>query len=680
MDKKKKSLALEVKRSGVHLEKLIQNAYKTSHLVDLISINQKNCIEQLGTKDKIKDRITPLEGLQDVNNQLVQTKVHLITENTGTKIYNKDGQILRQEKNKLGQKFEYEYKNLEQIKYLQFKGQYGVNGYRINQWDYFWKGEYIGGGLYNHLGQKVGNWIDLQENYREKQKIIEKGSYKEGQRFGFWNLYWNQHQIGGGSYSDDGQSMKIGKWIEISDGYEKYAKITYKGEYKRGKKVNMWETWFDNQLSKSQYQIGGGLYDDRGDAIKIGQWIELNDNFSHDFQLIYQGEYKNSNKVGVWIMKFGGSYMQDTKKIYISGGGSYDERGYCIKIGKWVELSAKFCSKWLVTFKGEYKNGKKLVDGILHYLELRCKIFGGGQYDEEGQQKKIGKWIELNDEFCDQFYVTNQGEYNNDHKVGKWNITIYSKSNRNECAGGGCYDQKGDGIKIGKWIELCDDFNKNRQIIYKGKYQNGQKAGKWDIFFVQKCGDEERKKKIGGGSYDDKGDGSKIGKWIELCDGFNIDKQITYKGKYQYGQKVGLWDVIFNHRYGENEKKIKIGERLYDEKGDGYKIGKWIEICDQFKKDRQIIYKGEYKNERKIGRWGTFLLDIQANQFYIGGGSYDEGGNGIKIGNWIELDDDYSYSCQEIYTGDYKNGIKVGIWVKRNASSPNSCQEIIYDN
>lgn len=40
------------------------------------------------------------------------------------------------------------------------------------------------------------------------------------------------------------------------------------------------------------------------------------------------------------------------------------------------------------------------------------------------------------------------------HYLNRCNIIMYL----NFYSGGGSYDEKGDEIKIGKWIELCDYF------------------------------------------------------------------------------------------------------------------------------------------------------------------------------------------------------------------------------
>ncbi|CAK67651.1 unnamed protein product (macronuclear) [Paramecium tetraurelia] len=46
--------------------------------------------------------------------------------------------------------------------------------------------------------------------------------------------------------------------------------------------------------------------------------------------------------------------------------------------------------------------------------------------------------------------------------------------------------------------------------------------------------------------------------------------------------------------------------------------------------------------------------------FFSGGGSYDEEGN--KLGNWVEVSEDFSEESQVTYVGVYNNGKKVGRW------------------
>ncbi|CAD8130338.1 unnamed protein product [Paramecium sonneborni] len=73
--------------------------------------------------------------------------------------------------------------------------------------------------------------------------------------------------------------------------------------------------------------------------------------------------------------------------------------------------------------------------------------------------------------------------------------------------GGGSYDQEGNQNKVGKWKELDKRFWINRQIIYAGEYNvEGMKVGRWDIMYDNEFG----YKTIGDGSYDQEGSQKKI--------------------------------------------------------------------------------------------------------------------------------------------------------------------------
>ncbi|CAD8116807.1 unnamed protein product [Paramecium primaurelia] len=475
-------------------------------------------------------------------------------------IYTKNGAILRIDNIKDDTEQPQVLNNFEQIKYLQWIGEFGQRGKKIGRWSIQWNGEFLKnvGGHYNDDGQKDGKWKDIIFNYWNKAKVYEVGEYVKGKRKGNWKYIYENKKIDGGVYNEQGQ--KEGIWIELSEGFYSDSQVIYNGEYQNGKKVGRWnikkrvKMLADHMMKEVTQRLGNGLIFLRDFSFPLKQFIEVNIKTAKKLVcgIFYWFSY-------IGIMRKNNKCKNNIKcvinTVHVSGGGSYDERGDCIKIGKWVELSAKFCSLSKVTFKGEYENGKKIGrwDTALSGIEI-----GGGSYDKEGQQIKIGKWIELNDELCSEFYVTYNGEYKNDQKVGKWNINIqHIKDKWNECIGDGLYDQKGDGIKIGKWIELCDGFNQQKQITYKGNYQNGVKVGKWVIFFNQKLRNNE-KKKIGGGFYDEKVNGMKIGKWVELCNGFNQQKQITFKGNYQNGVKVGKWNLYFYVKQGDNEKKKKM--------------------------------------------------------------------------------------------------------------------------
>ncbi|CAD8213746.1 unnamed protein product [Paramecium pentaurelia] len=55
-----------------------------------------------------------------------------------------------------------------------------------------------------------------------------------------------------------------------------------------------------------------------------------------------------------------------------------------------------------------------------------------------------------------------------------------------ECfSGGGLYDQKCNGMKIGKRIELDKGFYNGKQITHIGEYKTGKKFDIWDIWCIK---------------------------------------------------------------------------------------------------------------------------------------------------------------------------------------------------
>ncbi|CAD8112997.1 unnamed protein product [Paramecium primaurelia] len=568
---KKKFVSSKIQKTGVLFEKLLQNA---------------NQVKQ-------EESIIQLEGVEKINNQLMKTSFELITQKNGNKVYQKDGQILRIQKNILGQKSEQLLYNLEQIKHLEFQGQYGVNGYKINQWNYFWKGQQIGGGVYNSNGEKEGNWIDLCDNYWDQKNIIEKGYYEQNKKIGVWNIIWDNQEIGGGQYEN---GIKTGKWIVLSDEFKESFQVTYRGEYKNGYKVGSWDINYEGE------DIGGGSYDENG--VKIGKWIELIEGFKNYQNLTYNGEYINGNKIGQWDINYEGENI---------GGGLYDEDGG-VKIGKWIDIGEGFEKESQITYISEYKNGKQIGRQNIwykkNYGDFKNEQIGGGLYDDGGHGIKIGSWIEISDRFKGDSQVIFRGDYVNGKKIRKWEILFRDKSKDNfELIAGGQYDEENDDIKIGKWIEIDNRFASYSQIIQIGEYKDRKKIGRWDIMYRQ---DEKSSfQQIGGGKYND--DGIKIENWTEIGDRFWRDLQIITRGEYKKGKKTGKWEILYKGKGRENFEQIAGGS--YDEVNYGIKIGKWKELDDGFNYNKQVIYDGEYKNGKKDSKWTE--IDIKKNKSAI---------------------------------------------------------------
>ncbi|CAD8214782.1 unnamed protein product [Paramecium pentaurelia] len=281
-----------------------------------------------------------------------------------------------------------------------------------------------------------------------------------------------------------------------------------------------------------------------------------------------------------------------------------------------------------ITYNGRYQCDKKV--GRLEFIMDQNKCISIQQIKFYQTLVVEDNMIELSENFRLNSQVIYEGEYCNGNKVGKWNI--YFRFKGNKLIGGGSYDNEGL-HKIGRWIELSDCYEQDRQVTYHGEYRNGKKVGRWDIYFNK----INKQYLIGGGSYDEDGL-YKIGMWVEWSE---HDGQITYNGEYRNGKKVGRWDIYF---FNIN-KNYLIGGGLYDEEG-LYKIGRWIEVSNVFEVDRQVTYNGEYRNGKKVGRWDIYFKFVENKQ--IGGGLYDEEGE-IKVGRWIELSDNFHQGEQLIY-------------------------------
>ncbi|CAD8157751.1 unnamed protein product [Paramecium pentaurelia] len=610
--------------------------------------------------------------------------------------------------------------NLEQIRNLDWKGLFGKNNQKTGFWNAYWnqqKLELVGGYLWN--GSKIGNWIDLFQNYFCQSQVFEIGEYQENKKKGRWKYTFENIEIGGGSYFSEGEmnNIKIGKWIDLDDEFRSNKQVTYNGEYKFGKKVGRWDIYFRNEQNNAFQLIGGGFYDERGDGFKNGRWIELDEEFNCNKQVIFIGVYNNGKKIGKWDIWFRQEISQSFTSI---GGGLYDEGNDGVKIGKWIDLDEGFYYEKQVTYNGEYKNGKKVGrwDIFLKKIQkVNFKKMGGGTYD---QGIKKGQWIDLDEWFYIKKYVTWKGKYENGRKCGEWDIR-YLDNSPITIIGGGTY---GLGIKSGQWTDLEEQFNDKKQAIHKGKYQNGKKVGRWDILYrnnqtgefttmqnilYKVCNQNVQvevvitikvlkkdigliqrrnlilknnqllqvnmkmvKKLVNGINFNIMNNKNIFGRdlWSMIYSEIKyIKKKISKKQSIKGNRKIpekqvdGISIVEINNRNQlQNDKSIS-GGGLYDEGNDGMKIGKWIDLDEGFYYGQYVTYNGEYKNGKKVGRWDILYRKNQTGEFTtIGGGNYDEGG--IKIGEWTDLVGKFDINQKLIIAGKYENGKKIGQWDK----------------
>ncbi|CAD8089124.1 unnamed protein product [Paramecium sonneborni] len=236
------------------------------------------------------------------------------------------------------------------------EGEFGKVKKKSGKWRAFWSGlvyKEVGG--YYDNGLKQGLWSEFIKNYSRKAQICENGYYLNDQKQGKWNYIYKNNIIGWGLYNQ--LAEKQGKWIELSDGFSNYSQVTYNGEYQNGKKAGRWDILFRDQRQYRFQQIGGGLYNA---GVKVGMWIELSDGFQIYSKVTFQGIYKNGNKVGKWDIKI---YKFDGKSN-CSGGFYKEVEGCYTKMGKWIEQGYGLNLYSQVILEGEYKNGRKLVNWI----------------------------------------------------------------------------------------------------------------------------------------------------------------------------------------------------------------------------------------------------------------------------------------------------------------------------
>ncbi|CAD8203972.1 unnamed protein product [Paramecium pentaurelia] len=538
--------------------------------------------------------------------------------------------------------------NFNQDENVYFNGAYS-NDLKIGMWNINQREEKgdqkIAGGVYNEQGLKEGLWLDVSPEFQKDSKIFYKGNYQNGRKIGRWETIYQNNSIGGGFY--DNQELKIGQWAEICDNFWNKCQVVYHGEYKNGKKYGRWDISYKEQILIWPEWIGGGQYDEQG--CKIGKWVDLSNNFHDDNQSTYNGEYKNGKKQGIW----------DLKNIDILiGGGLYDEDG--LKNGIWIDQSDIFGADNIVTFQGNYQHGKRINNWTWNYFtEWNNDIqkIDGGFYNAECQ--KDGIWLDLSDNFENYNQIIYQGEYQNGHKQGKWDIKFrYYLDNDFDLIGGGCYDK--DGYRNDQWLDLSENYSKKNQVVYKGKYKKSKKYGEWEIQY--------KNEQIGGGFYEEFD--QKNGVWIELSDQFNQACKILNSGEYIEGKKFGRWQIKYKG-WGKNNYK-QIGGGWYGEVG--LKDGIWIVLSENFREDSKIIYQGVYQNGKKKGKWSIKYRGRREKHYQeIGSGCFDD--QGLKNGLWIVLSDTFCDQNQLVYSGKYYNGKKVGKWNEYKIGEKQICKQ-----
>ncbi|CAD8077807.1 unnamed protein product [Paramecium sonneborni] len=526
--------------------------------------------------------------------------------------------------------------NLELVKHLTQKREVNQNNGKIGQLMMFWKQQRIkAGGFYNDNEQKLGRWIELSNNFWEKSQIFIEGQYEEGKKQGRWNIINLEKKIGGGNYDENG--LKNGKWKEQHNNFYDLCEVYFVGEYKLGQRIGFWN--IINRYKQMYYDriidSGGGIYNENG--LKHGKWIETHEYFFNFCQVLYVGQYENGRKYGRWDTLH---LKLGSIQYEVIGGGNYDD--FELKNGMWRELHQNFQEFSVVVYEGLYQDNLKIGQWQIQYRkygEEDIEIIGSGYYEED---KKVGVWKEQATNFWDESLIYHAGEYYKGKKIGKWNI-IY----KNYLIGGGQYNYEGQ--KHGNWIDVDENYSLSKSILYQGVYQNGNKVGIW--FTIDDISEGfTQYMALGFYNYE----GMKNGRWLDLVENYRENSQVMQKGNYKNGIMYGKWNFVYKHHNSLNFHELGGGQ--YDE--NGKRDGPWLELVDNFQENCQVILVGEYKNGYKQGKWNALFRPLNEYTYQtLGGGEYRE--NGFKNGKWTEIHENFSNFWRQTNIFEYQNGCKL---------------------
>ncbi|CAD8187992.1 unnamed protein product [Paramecium octaurelia] len=198
-------------------------------------------------KEKTEMEVYKWDKLQQ---KRIKIKIEIIVNSENLILYSYKGSILK--KYQTNPDIFY---NIEQITNLDWQGECGEKNLKSGKWRAIWKGKQLEehSGYYEN-GMKKGIWNELFKNYFCHSQVYEQGEYLDNKKVGKWKFLYLNDEIGGGSYDEGGNGIKVGKWIDLDEEFYKDKQLVYHGEYKNGNKVGLWSIWFNNGNIYKQMQ------------------------------------------------------------------------------------------------------------------------------------------------------------------------------------------------------------------------------------------------------------------------------------------------------------------------------------------------------------------------------------------------------------------------------------------
>jgi antitoxin component YwqK of YwqJK toxin-antitoxin module len=348
--------------------------------------------------------------------------------------------------------------------------------------------------------QEEGYWIYLNE----KNQVIKEGEYKAGKKISIWKTYF-----------DNGSIKKIiGYENGFKDGHfiEYYKNGSKKNEtfYSHGKLNGKWIYWDENGIErmKTEYK----------DNLKNGLWFK----YDTEGKLKERGEYQNNKKHGLWLNYFeDGCYgeveFQNGKEISEwNYWNSNDKPIYSLEYPNIIKLPNKFNENrkkqglW-ITFMGyRFIPLDSIKDAVFYRIaEYKDGIPQGivRDYFMDGTLQFEGKMI---------------SEFPSIYADGTIRIYDYKGNLKTE-------REYKNGIKNGiektSFVYSYGTHYVNRRV--ESVFKKGKKNGLEEIW--------DNDEFISKGHYIDD---LKEGHWME------IKSNKRYEGEYIYGERDGLWKVF----------------------------------------------------------------------------------------------------------------------------------------
>ena len=263
--------------------------------------------------------------------------------------------------------------------------------------------------------------------------------------------------------------------------------------------------------------------------------------------------------------------------------------------------------KEMISLKSSFNNFKNEVKKIIGYINEKYKMFKASIIKEE-------------DEFC-------SNEYNNKIKIFAQLLDQY-KFNNNEQDLMKFFELTKQSIMNDNIVNEYVEFSNTEIMIYKGEVKKGTKIknGKGKELYIN------GEIKYEGDYKDDKREGNG-------CE-YTEEGEVIFKGEYKEGKQWNGNKKVFDD-YEDENGQIKKYVKLKVEVKNGKICGK----CKEFDFEGNMIYEGEYQNEKRHGNGKEYTnnnIDFE--------GEFKEGKRWNGIANQFNMNGKVVYDCT------YQNG------------------------